>query len=240
MANDKMETFYLYFTIKERDCENCDEPIPCNLECEPKGEIRSEKENIKPKSVKDRDDLDLLELVCQLHYRAIAYQTKEMHDAFMEAKLELESRFASQQVSLSSDELKRYNSMLLYTFSVHDNEDGEDLKDRTYMSLKANSVDEARMKLIECYGDTITDILFLNNSIPLEIPEFNYPKLSQSSSQRAIVFPEEEIEKEFPIIEITEDLDSEASHEQLVAELRNLCKRIGAKWAIDRTKELNK
>jgi ribosomal protein L32 len=69
----------------------------------------------------------------------------------------------------------RYNDMLLYTFSVHNIEDGEDQKDRTYLSLKTNSMDEARKKLIEIYGDIITDILFLNDSIPIEIPGFNYP-----------------------------------------------------------------
>ncbi len=45
---------------------------------------------------------------------------------------------------------------------------------------------------------------------------------------------DEEIEKQFPIIEIDEDLESDASNQQLISELRNLCKRIGAKWARDR------
>jgi predicted RNA-binding Zn-ribbon protein involved in translation (DUF1610 family) len=70
----------------------------------------------------------------------------------------------------------KYNDMLLYTFSVHDNDDGEDRKDRTYISLKAPSAESAQRKLIEMYGDTISDILFLNDSIPMELPGFNYPE----------------------------------------------------------------
>lgn len=47
---------------------------------------------IEPKPVKERTNLDLLELVCQLHSRALQYPSKEMHDAYMEARQELEAR----------------------------------------------------------------------------------------------------------------------------------------------------
>ena len=44
------------------------------------------------KTPKERDNLDLLELVCQLHGRASMYGNKEQHDAYVEARKELESR----------------------------------------------------------------------------------------------------------------------------------------------------
>ena len=50
---------------------------------------------IKPKPVKERDTLDLLELVCQLHSRSLNIGTKEMHDAYVEARQELESRIVA-------------------------------------------------------------------------------------------------------------------------------------------------
>jgi len=48
------------------------------------------------KTPKERDNKDLLELVCQLHNRALRFPTKEMHDAYLEARAELETRFVSQ------------------------------------------------------------------------------------------------------------------------------------------------
>lgn len=44
------------------------------------------------KSLKERSDMDLLELVCQLHSRALNFPSKEMHDAYIEARTELETR----------------------------------------------------------------------------------------------------------------------------------------------------
>ena len=45
------------------------------------------------KPVVDRDNADLLELVCQLHARTLsATGTKEMHDAYVEAREELDKR----------------------------------------------------------------------------------------------------------------------------------------------------
>jgi len=45
-----------------------------------------------PMPVSERDNLDLLELVCQLHSRALNFPSKDMHDAYIEARKELESR----------------------------------------------------------------------------------------------------------------------------------------------------
>jgi hypothetical protein len=50
----------------------------------------------KIKPLKERDNLDLLELVCQLHNRALSNpQSKFVHDAYVEARKELESRLQS-------------------------------------------------------------------------------------------------------------------------------------------------
>lgn len=53
----------------------------------------------EPKPVKERDNLNLLELVCQLHFRALNFPSKEMHDAYMEARKELEKRLSSHDVN---------------------------------------------------------------------------------------------------------------------------------------------
>lgn len=45
-----------------------------------------------PTPVKERTDLDLLELVCQLHSRALQYPSEGMHNAYVEARTEMESR----------------------------------------------------------------------------------------------------------------------------------------------------
>jgi len=50
------------------------------------------------KTPKERDTLDLLELVCQLHYRSIAYPSKAMHDACIEARKELEARIKGKDI----------------------------------------------------------------------------------------------------------------------------------------------
>jgi hypothetical protein len=47
------------------------------------------------KTPKERDTLDLLELVCQLHSRSLNAGTKAMHDAYVEARQELESRIVA-------------------------------------------------------------------------------------------------------------------------------------------------
>ena len=45
------------------------------------------------KTPKERDNLDLLTLVCELSGRSAMHGTKELHDAYMEARKELETRF---------------------------------------------------------------------------------------------------------------------------------------------------
>lgn len=49
------------------------------------------------KTLKERTDLDLLTLVCELHARSCNYMTKELHDASAEARQELESRIIAYQ-----------------------------------------------------------------------------------------------------------------------------------------------
>ncbi len=46
------------------------------------------------KSVKERDNLDLLELVCQLNGRLTTFPSEAMHDAYWEARKELEGRLS--------------------------------------------------------------------------------------------------------------------------------------------------
>ena len=55
-------------------------------------------EELKPKSPEERNNLDLLELVCQLHYRALAYpSSKEIHEAYIRARQELEKRLQDRE-----------------------------------------------------------------------------------------------------------------------------------------------
>jgi hypothetical protein len=58
------------------------------------------------KTVKERDDLDLLTLVCELHARSIMHMTKELHDASVEARQELESRIVAYQNLVKADVIK--------------------------------------------------------------------------------------------------------------------------------------
>lgn len=51
------------------------------------------------KTAKERDNMDLLELVCQLHSRALRYPSEEMHKAYIDARKELESRLSPSQSS---------------------------------------------------------------------------------------------------------------------------------------------
>lgn len=63
-----------------------------------------------PKPVKERDSLDLLELVCQLRGRSVNFPSKEIHNAYVEARTELESRLSKSQPVSSSveDAAKEY------------------------------------------------------------------------------------------------------------------------------------
>ncbi len=56
---------------------------------------------IKP--VKERDSLDLLELTLQLHARGMQFPSKEMHDAYIEARAELEKRLTPEWISVETD-----------------------------------------------------------------------------------------------------------------------------------------
>lgn len=58
------------------------------------------------KTLKERDDLDLLELVCQLHCRSVMHISKEMHDASIEARKELESRIVAYQNIVKANVIK--------------------------------------------------------------------------------------------------------------------------------------
>ena len=58
------------------------------------------------KSPKERDNLDLLELVCQLHSRALNQpRNKQMHNTYIEARKELESRLNT--IDEYADEVSR-------------------------------------------------------------------------------------------------------------------------------------
>lgn len=67
------------------------------------------------KTPQERDTPDLLQLVCELSGRLAMYGTKELHDAFWEARNELESRYSSSQAGAThvsfeqaaNDEAKR-------------------------------------------------------------------------------------------------------------------------------------
>ena len=61
-------------------------------------------DKILPKPVKERDNIDLLELVCQLYVRAYHFPSKDMHDAYIEARTELEIRLTQSPVPDKVDE----------------------------------------------------------------------------------------------------------------------------------------
>ena len=49
------------------------------------------------KTVEERNDIDLLELAFELRSRALMFPTKEMHDAYLEARQEIERRIVAYQ-----------------------------------------------------------------------------------------------------------------------------------------------
>lgn len=70
---------------------------------------------IKPKTVEERDTLDLLELVCQLHSRALNQpRNKDMHDAYVEARQEMERRIKVNNNFVLADVSRQ--SELLFVF----------------------------------------------------------------------------------------------------------------------------
>lgn len=66
----------------------------------------------KPKPVKERDDLDLLELVCQLHSRSLAYPSKDMHDAYVEARQEMEARIKAKNNFVLAPVIQRSEQLI--------------------------------------------------------------------------------------------------------------------------------
>lgn len=61
--------------------------------------------NTEPKPVEERDTLDLLELVCQLHSRVLSQpRNKNMHDAYVEARQEMERRIKVNNNFVLADE----------------------------------------------------------------------------------------------------------------------------------------
>lgn len=51
------------------------------------------------KTPKERDTLDLLQLVCELSVRNINFPSEEMHNAYWEARKELESRISENKIA---------------------------------------------------------------------------------------------------------------------------------------------
>ena len=70
------------------------------------------------KSAEERDSLDLLELVCQLHSRALNYPSKEMHDAYITARQELEKRLLPTQYRNQLSELQVKGTDFVFTEPV--------------------------------------------------------------------------------------------------------------------------
>lgn len=79
------------------------------------------------KTVKERETLDLLDLVCQLSGRCLTAGTKEMHDAYFEARKELESRILP----------KTESKAICYITAVTD-ERGNNVSPSIYAGLKGN------------------------------------------------------------------------------------------------------
>lgn len=48
------------------------------------------------KKLKERDNIDLLELVLELHSRALNYPSVIIHNAYITARKELETRFINE------------------------------------------------------------------------------------------------------------------------------------------------
>lgn len=87
-------------------------------------------EPVKPKPVKERDNLDLLELVCQTHSKAAMYwNNKEMHNAYVEARMEMESRLTPPPSPVGIDVGQLFdNNFDCYTISTKEDESqGEDI-----------------------------------------------------------------------------------------------------------------
>ena len=79
------------------------------------------------KTLKERNNIELLELVCELHFRVLTYgNNKEQHNAYIEARKELESRLISKDefgpVDLTNVEPDKVPKSLKYTEPVSEGE----------------------------------------------------------------------------------------------------------------------
>ena len=59
-----------------------------------------------PKPLKEHTDIELLELVCQLHYRALQYPSEKMHNNYIKARKEMESRLKEQKAKIKDVAIK--------------------------------------------------------------------------------------------------------------------------------------
>ncbi len=88
------------------------------------------------KELKDRDNLDLFGLVCELSGRYALWNTETLHDAFFEAKNELEKRIKA----LENDQGLR--------------QELQTLKDAVKHDIKINTVDRLKPNWIEEYNES--------------------------------------------------------------------------------------
>ena len=114
---------------------------------------------IKP--VKERDNLDLLELVCQLHSRALQYPSKEMHDAYVEARKELETRFVPPSPEQDDKDLTKMAMSLTNAFDESPEQDEFDKLQKAFQE-QAKVKDEYFLE-IERLKAEITDLKILHD-----------------------------------------------------------------------------
>lgn len=114
-------------------------------------------DNQAPKPVKERDNLDLFELILQLHSMAINYPSKEMHDAYMEARNEMELRIALSPLHIG--EYRTFEEILEgdYHVQLEDNRRDESIKLATEkyasQSCSQREATELLKKLVKAVKD---------------------------------------------------------------------------------------
>ncbi len=90
-------------------------------------------EGLKTKELKDRDNLDLFELICELSGRNALHNTKSLHDAYFEARNEFEKRLRA--LEKERDELKESRDAAINRWGDLDNK-FQALKDAIREHLK--------------------------------------------------------------------------------------------------------
>jgi hypothetical protein len=80
------------------------------VELPPPQEERKGEEDMKKPS--EHTTFDLIELVCQLHARALAIRSKDMHDAYVEAREELNRRVRSLEATRAREIAEARNAAL--------------------------------------------------------------------------------------------------------------------------------